>query len=180
MDIKLQTKQIARLFDVTTATIGNYVKLGMPKEGRGRFDLFQCHRWWVENILGFEKGTSGRAETSELLDAKLRWYSARAEAAEHRLEVEKGKYLALDAVSDAWAHRVSLVVAGLESLRFRLPPVLAGKTRIEMGETIKKEVRLIREGYYQDGRYTPADPLLKVLQPCLDRLDDFKLGDLKN
>jgi hypothetical protein len=94
--------------------------------------------------------------------------------------VEKGMYLSLDEVSDAWSHRVSLVVAGLESLRFRLPPVLAGKSRIEMAEIIKTEIRLIREGYYQDGRFTPADPLLNILQPCLDRLDNLNHGDLKN
>jgi hypothetical protein len=180
-EIYLNTTQAERFYNCTRATLGNYARLGMPKAGRGRWPLFASHEWWIENIVGVDQG-NGAPEASELSQAKLRWYEARAEAAEYKLSVEKGKYLSKDEIKPMWAGRVFSVVSALETLTDRLSAQLEGKSRGEISRILKSEVKHMRLSYAQEGKYTPSKRVMAALGPCLKKLykgakDDGATGE---
>ena len=87
--------------------------------------------------------------------ADLRWRNARAEKEELLVEQVRESLFSKAEVVTEWTERVLTVCAGLEALADRLPPLLAGLTAKEMQPIIKNEIRLLREGYARDGKYTP-------------------------
>jgi predicted transcriptional regulator len=78
--------EIADEFGVTSRTIQNYVKEGMPKAGHGKYDLLACYRWRVGKMNeALEKArTSG---TTELDRQKIRAMRADAEIKEYKARI---------------------------------------------------------------------------------------------
>lgn len=87
--------------------------------------------------------------------ADLRWRNARAEKEEILTKQIRGTMFSKADVLTEWTERVVAVASGLEALADRLPPLLAGLDPKEMQSIIKNEVRLLREAFARDGKYTP-------------------------
>lgn len=167
--------EAAAALSVHRTTIRRWIDKGAPVNSDNKtVSLPQLIAWRLDEADLMSEATN----ESEAGQQALMWFrEERARVMQITRERLQGRLKPVEKITKEWAARVSLVAASLESLRFRLPPVLEGKTRVEMAEIIQTEVRMIRDGYYRDGRFTPADPLLKVLKPCLDQLDNLNDGD---
>lgn len=86
-DLLVSANDLGRLFEVTLRTIWKWHEAGMPKEGRGKFPLLKCFRWWRVNILGDLQGESNLAEQ------KLRFAVARARREELKVLEQEGKLI---------------------------------------------------------------------------------------
>jgi len=94
-DIFISANDLGRLFEVTVRTVWKWVERGMPKEGRGKFSLLKCVRWWRINILGDIQGETNLAEQ------KLRFAVARARREELRVQETEGSLIHKD-IPLAW------------------------------------------------------------------------------
>jgi len=93
----------------------------------------------------------------QIKKADLAIKTARAEKENLFLEQARGALFSQADVIAAWTERVVAVCAGLEALADRLPPLLVGLSPNDMQPIIKNEIRLLREGFARDGRYTPEN-----------------------
>ena len=66
-------------------------------------------------------------------------------------------------ISEEWAKRITVFVAGLEALKYRLPPILQGKSKTDMARIIQNEIRELRSDYARNGRYCHANGLLEKI-----------------
>jgi hypothetical protein len=168
MDKIFSTKELCRLLRVSRTSIAKYAKLGMPRESRGRWKVFLAHDWWLENIVGMDQN-NGAPETSELSQAKLKWYQARAEAAEFKLEIEKGNYYSTDQIKSSWIDRIGIVRAGLINFCDRISPMLTGKTQDQIYKTIREEVNRLLADFARSSRLTPSSPEVRQMIKDIDR-----------
>lgn len=98
-----------------------------------------------------------KTEPTEILikKADLRWRIAKAVREEMLVKQLKGTLIQRDEVYTEWAGRVALVTSALEIFADRLPPLLQGKKREKMYQTIKQEVWELRDSFCTKGKYCP-------------------------
>jgi len=127
----------------------------------GSLDRVECDRFLFERgrqAAGGKNQTAADYKNSlaaKIQRAELRWRIARARREENlNAELEKRLFSRKEA-AEAWAARVRIVCSGLETFADRLPPILEGKSRDEIKEIIRDEVRRLREAYVADGKYCP-------------------------
>jgi hypothetical protein len=135
-------------FDVANKTIHEWVKLGLPKLARGQYDMIACCRWWRKNIVGRDD-----PKDRDMNEAKRQYWVEKAARMRLEREATERKLLPKADVLKEWTWRVAEVTAGLSLLASRLPPALEGKDQIEMAETVRAEVKLIRDNYARGGKF---------------------------
>ena len=145
------TPDLCDLFSVTAMTITNWVKQGMPKLGRGRFDAKAVFAWWQENI---NAGPEDRDQT--IVATKQRYWEAKADNEGLKRDQTKGRLISREEVVREWAWRAGEFRAGLRSWSSRLPMLLEGKDVHQIRETLRDEGDKLLDAYARDGRYTPA------------------------
>lgn len=147
-DLIVDLTTVARFFGVSIRQVNNWVThKGCPKLKHGVYDLKAVQDWWFETIVG--------VDTREIEDVKLKYWKWKAEGEKQKVEEGAGKLVAWDTIDKAWSERVGLVCSGLALFRDRLPPLLEGRSQAEMRQILDREVRLLRENYAREGRYTP-------------------------
>lgn len=149
------TNEIAELFGVTTMAVGLWVKKGCPKIGRGQWDVKEVLDWWIVNIYQ-APGGGAEADDESMLEAKRQYWTAKAEGERIKVEQTKGNLIPKKDIASEWSWRMAEVCNGLQSLAMRLPPLLEGKTPIQMREIIDKEQWSLRDIYCRTGRFCPA------------------------
>jgi len=106
---------VAKRLRVTKRTIYNLEKLGMPKQGPGKYDLAACERWYADY--------SGRAGMPpELAIQRGRWLKAKADREELSLARERGQSVDMDDVLKVWAHRIQTCRSKLLGIPSRVAP----------------------------------------------------------
>lgn len=143
--IILTAAQIAKLFRVTTMTIGNWQKLGLPKIAKNTYDLYKCFYWWEENI---NQGSSKKED-----DARERYWFARAEAEEIKIARIKGELIKLDDVSGEFSQRAADLKTSLRALKYRISGILAGKNQEEIMEILETEIDEMLRNFCREGKY---------------------------
>jgi hypothetical protein len=161
--------QIARALGCDPSAVTNMYKRGMPRKKNGFYNLTQCVLWRIAEA-------SEKAEGGEISEESRKWMTAfrreRAKLAKiQRLEAE-GELMPKEEIVREWARRVVHVCGGFEGFADRLSVILEGKSRIEIYDIIKAEVRLLRETYARNGRYTPSKRVMTILEPCIQKLQD--------
>ncbi len=151
--MKVSTADLSEIFKVTKVTIGNWVKIGCPKIKKNLYDANAVILWWAENI--YEAKVEREERDEGLKGARQRYWKAKAEKEELGVAQTKGEIIPKKTLADIWCARISEVRQGLLSLPDRLPPVLVGKTQLEIREIIHKEVVSLLEMYSREGKYTP-------------------------
>lgn len=149
----LSTKNTARFFNVTPRAVQHWSKAGCPCMGRGSWDLRAVHAWWLENIW-FDRAVSNAGDESTNEAKRLYWWQ-KAAGEEIKNEQLRKDLIAWADIGVIWSSRVAAVTSGLEAFAHRLPPILVGKSRVEMQRIIKKEVRVLRDAYARKGTYCP-------------------------
>ena len=148
MDIDLTTKQCAELFEVSTRTIQKWGEAGLPQSKRNRWNLKKVFDWWDENI------NSARViEDETMTEIKRAYWREKSEGEKLKNQRTREELVPWSEVETEWAGRVSIVTSGLEAFKFRLAPILEGKTRKEMQRILGDEVRYLRESYAREGKY---------------------------
>lgn len=147
--MKVTTTELSELFGVTKRSIRAWAKAGMPRLGRGKYDLKETHLWWLDNIY------TSKAESSAINDAKTEYWKAKARVERVKAdEAEKSVISQADAI-EAWAWRVGEMSNGLGGLPLRLAPLIAGKTEIETRKILTDEIWKIRDKFARTGKFTP-------------------------
>lgn len=145
---------VANFFDVSTMTIGNWYKMGLPKASRGKYNLRDCFKWWLENIYT-PKNATQQAKTDH-----ERYMAAKADNEELKRDRLSEALILKDRVEAEFAARAADLKTTLRSLRFRLAPILEGKEREDIAHLMGGEIDLMLESFCRHGRYivTPDSP----------------------
>ena len=104
---------VAQALNITSRRVEQLVKEGMPRAGRGRYDLGACLLWYVRYLQKALEARSPRTNTgaggdaSDFGDAKLR--SARADAHLKELELsrQRGEVVEVEAAARLWDEAVT-------------------------------------------------------------------------
>jgi hypothetical protein len=138
---------VAAFFDVTTATIGNWQKLGCPKVSKGCYNLKEIFVWWLEHIYKSKHETKGEKETRE------RFWAAKADNEELKRDHTKGKLILKDRVDQEFTERAADLRTTFRAYKYRLGPVLEGKSADEIMKILGDENDRILRNFCRLGRY---------------------------
>ena len=151
--MQVQTKTVSELFDVTTVTIGNWVKSGCPKVRRGTFELRAVMLWWAENIYETKIETGETDDT--LKNARQRYWQAKAEKEEINIAQLRKSLIPKKELAQLWGARVTEVRQGLINLTDRLPPILVSKSQSEIRDIVHRETTQLLKIYSRESKNTP-------------------------
>ena len=169
------TPVCATFFAITASTLRNWKAKGCPSAGHGLWNLFEVFVWWSDNINA-SKDESGN---TELADIKTDYWRARARTETVKASVIEGKHLPRAELGAEWNYRASIYRAGVLALSSRLPPLLEGKTIIEMREILNDESCKLLVALSKDHTYCPAKELPKEyaqLDKLVELVDKFCHG----
>lgn len=143
-------KDAGEFFGITRQGLQERFKAGCPKTGGyGKCNLKELYDWEKENLDKWE------GDDASLIAVKRRYMGAKAEKAEMEVEIQRGGLIRREEVLRQWAWRLGEVRAGLIAFCDRLPPLLEGKTRGEMFETLFDEVAGLFTNFSREGRFCP-------------------------
>jgi hypothetical protein len=167
-------KEVGDIFGRTLRTIRYWSSQGMPRRADG-YELAAVGQWALGRGLiqelppGLKRGASqpedpgGNDEQAGqmVISAQDRAHyetEIKRIDSEHKalkLAIAKGEYVPRDEVAKEWTGRMLEYCNGLDFLEMRLPPLLEGKTQIEMRSIIRDETRQMRERVVRTGRFCP-------------------------
>lgn len=116
-------KRLAVLFDVTSRTVTDWRKAGMPvheDKGRGRetkYDTGDCFRWLLAR-------DNGGAKDPGTMAARRRLIEAQAGREELRLAKERGEVAVLSGIAQAWGRLIGNCRARLLGIPTKATPVV--------------------------------------------------------
>jgi phage terminase Nu1 subunit (DNA packaging protein) len=147
------TKQLARFFGLSARAVQLWAKDGCPRLKHGRWDLKAVFDWWWENIAP-DKLTSGSGDES-LAKVRRDYWAIKKERERMRLELDNKDLIPRAKVEDDEAAKVAAVTSGLSLLIDRLPPLLEGRDRLGIRQTLHDEIWKLRDQFAREGRYDP-------------------------
>jgi hypothetical protein len=149
--------EAAEYCGMSKRTLSYHLGRGKFKQNAdGTFDKKELNRFLAESKDRRRKSPE-EADLAKKKDAAdLRYRNARARREEMLVEQMKGNLASRKEVYDQWAARLRELVSGLYAFADRLSGLIVGKSREDVHEIIRAEVRLLLENYERDGRYTPA------------------------
>lgn len=137
----------ADFFGVTIRCIQKWAKEGgMPKEAKGVYNLKKCFEWWKDNI-------NVGVETSEEKEVRFRYWKAKAEAEEIKIERIKGELIRKENVYGEFAKRCMDLKTTLRAFKYRLSSLLEGKGREEIMQILGSEVDEMLRGFCRNGSF---------------------------
>ena len=147
--------ETAAFFNVSRQTIYDWTKAGLPKIGRGKYDLKAAFEWYTENIL-LDRTPS---EDEDLTSAKRRYWQSKADMEALKVGREKEELIPVKEIQKKWADRAAEYKNGCFNLVYSLPPLLEGKPQSEIREVIEKQVWKMFDRVYREGRFCPRAKL---------------------
>lgn len=146
---EVKTSVLAEIIGVKMCTIADWTnKLGLKRARYGIYDLRDVIPFWRDRILKPANGV-----TENWIDSKERHARAKARMAEINLAKVESSVVDRDHVIEAWCLRISEFGNACKSLKYRLPPILAGKTIAEMRPIIEKELDGIFQNFKRTGKF---------------------------
>lgn len=143
----LQQKDIAAAFGTTARTIRTWTAKGMPRNSDGTYSLPSCIEW---SIIESQGGPAPKGNEAD--DTWLQLYrSERYKIAKIERKKLKGDLMPKDEISQQWALRLAHAKSTFMNFTDRLPPLLVGKTRENIRETLKAEIRELLTNYCKPG-----------------------------
>ena len=134
---------LGEIFGVTGHMVRRYVsEHGMPKEGRGKYLLGDCLKWYINRI----RVDADRGDTSDISEEKLKLVRAQR----HRVELDnkkvRGQLIDHDTVAGAFNQMGAVFASQLDSLGARSAGILAGISDPgEIQRVLFDECRTIRD-----------------------------------
>ena len=147
--------ETAAFFNVSRQTIYDWTKAGLPKIGRGKYDLKAAFEWYTENIL-LDRTPS---EDEDLTSAKRRYWQSKADMEALKVGREQAELMPKKDIRKEWAFRAAEYKNGCFNLVHALPPLLEGKDQTEMREIIDDQVWKMFDRVYREGFFFPRAKL---------------------
>jgi hypothetical protein len=149
----MEVAAVAAFLGVSVSAVGNYCQMGMPKAERGKYNLKDCFKWWLENIYA-PKNATAQAKTDH-----ERYMAAKADNEELKRDRLREALIPKERVVTEFASRAADLKTTLRAFRFRLAPTLEGKEREDIAHIMGKEIDLLLESFCRMGRYAalPAE-----------------------
>lgn len=157
MQLLAKTNVAAHIFGTTRTNLYKWRDLGAPGIGHGKVDVVQFLPWWLENI----NSSSTEDEDKTLSGAKLQYWQAKAEKEEVLTSVLKEKYVAKEEIGKQWSYRAGVYKSHLLAFASRVPPLLEGKSQLEMREIMTVEAIDTLSAVTKNEKYCPKDALSK-------------------
>lgn len=134
---------IAEKLGVTPQRVSQLCHDGMPKVGRGQYDLDACLAW-IADAREDQTFTGDRS----LADERTRYYAAQADTAEYSLVVKKGEFIHQETAIAVFSNVVTNLVLALDSWVDRAPSAEDMKRRRECAwecrTVIQRDVESLR------------------------------------
>jgi len=140
--MKVTTKQLAELFQVTPATIANWTKDGMPKVARGEYDVRDCFTWKADQEIA-RKTREFSADGQTEGELELRKLAADVALKEIQVEKERNNLTTHEAVEQ-------ILIGYLEPLRTMILQIPSSWPTELLGIENKEEMQLILERMVDD------------------------------
>lgn len=144
------TNHLSDLFGVTTKTIQEWARKGMPQKGRNLFHLREVIRWWAGHIFRESDTNDSKSEA----ERRAAW--AKAHAAEEANAIRRGQLMRREDVVNQWAFRVANLRSGLLALPSRLGDLLANKDISSVRVILRQEMECLLALYSEHGAFTPC------------------------
>ena len=119
----VDVNKVSQALNVTAQRVQQLANEGMPKEGRGKYDLGKCMVWYIRYL---QKALERRAvptsdgEYTALGDVKVRSIRADAELKELELARQRRELIAATDVEQRWSEIVAVTKARFLALAPRL------------------------------------------------------------
>ena len=137
--------KIVSALNITEQRVGQLVKEGMPKEGRGQYDPVKCMLWYIrylqnalqkKSVPTLDGGFVGEREE------RVRLLRADADLREIELAKERGQLIALADVEKTMTDLVLTTKARIMAIAPRLAPELVGETsRVMIHAKLEKALK---------------------------------------
>jgi len=171
--INCDIKLVADFFEVDQRTIQNWVKKGMPKNGRGEYELIACVQWKLkENETEIEILKEGGGDET-LRELRKRNVEADLKIKEEKLKTIRGEKLDVELVSVAWKNEMLLVKKILNGM-----PGVA-MIKLEGAETPEQKQKVIQDAVDDClKQFAGLDPF-EDEKEIIKQLEDYdqKLGE---
>jgi phage terminase Nu1 subunit (DNA packaging protein) len=136
-------EKLAQIFDCTPRWISRLAEEGMPKVGRGRFDLARCMLWFIRYqariINRRENGPEGQLK--RIREHQIDLLNAKAAAAEHELGKLNRDYLDAKEVDRAWGLIAAAIKERVLADYKRVAPSLEGESREVIAAKLQDQAR---------------------------------------
>jgi phage terminase Nu1 subunit (DNA packaging protein) len=130
--VNVNADQLGKEFGCTGRTIRNLTAEGMPKAGRGEYDLERCKSWYIHYLkskLRQGAGAEGEDPGAYNVDReRARLTKAQAEQAEIELEEKKRQVIPIAAFKDAMGKMIGQARQQLLQLPGRVAHELANES----------------------------------------------------
>jgi phage terminase Nu1 subunit (DNA packaging protein) len=147
----MPTNLVAAFFDVTTMTLTNWQKMGLPKISRGKYDLRACFRWWDECV--------NKPKTKKEEKAREIYWQAKAEREQISVKQLSQTVMSREEVEAGWTFRLKEMILGLESI----PAIFPDKSQER--KILNEYIYRLLDNYARAGKYMPVVmPELKTIK----------------
>lgn len=120
---------------MTKQAISEFVKEGMPKAARGRYDPVICMGWYLARLRTVAKQRAGEGANGKVVsrdDAHRRLILAKAESEELTLAQRRGELIPIHQYEATLTHLVQITKQRILNIPARLGPKLQDCTAIEI------------------------------------------------
>jgi hypothetical protein len=138
----VDVQRVMQALNLTEQRLGQLVKKGMPKEGRGQYDPVKCMVWYVRFLqTAIEKKFVPMTDYSFAgeREERVRLLRADADLREFELAKERSQFVATHDVEQMFTDLVLTTTARIMAIPPRLAPELVGETsRVMIQAKIEK------------------------------------------
>jgi len=136
-------EQVAKLLNVTPARIQQFVELGMPKAGRGRYNPAECMTWLLRHQQKQlqKRGLATKDEPQSLLEARKKHIEVQTEREALALAKERGLVIPISFYEQRVQDKFMAVKQRLLALPSTIAPQLEGETRTEIRHKLSVAIR---------------------------------------
>jgi phage terminase Nu1 subunit (DNA packaging protein) len=143
MKTTMSKVELAKAFDCTPRWIERLVEAGMPKAGKGKFDVLESGEWYVRYLQRAIKKRNGTREVAVALSRdRLRLIKSQADQVEWQTEKLRSEFLPRSALVAAKEDMAAVVrVRFGDSFVERVAPLVFGLNRTQIAAVLDREIR---------------------------------------
>lgn len=132
---------IQELFQISPQTLGDWVRMGMPKQDRGLYNVADCVRWRLSYL---DKKIRTIRYTSDETITDLKKEMQKIQNRERLVKLAKleGQLIPFSKAQLAWAEQLSIIVRLIEALPAQINDLIGGDN--QTFEIIRKAVNNAR------------------------------------
>jgi len=155
----VNVEKLAKAFNRDARRIQQLVKEGMPRQGRGQYDLGACMLWYIrylQDLVEKKSANVGGGEFLGLNDQRVRGLRADAELKEMELALKRGQTAKLTDVRASLSDLVLMTKARLLAIPPRLAVEVMGEgSRVMIQAKIEQAIKDALNQLADDGSNYP-------------------------